>query len=173
MTEHAAALAHWEALLAGEGFPTRLVPAGPDAPQDTLLAGVTGDDGTLLYQVELSFIPGMEEQLEGASLLQCFARVPGDAAPAAEPELARLLLRLNGRIPLVGFGFLEAERMLCFRHVLVLPADPAAADALVVQTAWLVSYLLTLFGASAAAVAAGALSADDAIRQSPFRSAFA
>lgn len=166
-------LARWGERLGGEGFPTRLVRAGEEGvPYDVLLAGVAGEGREAPLQMELSFVPGMEEQLEGASLLQCFVHLPAQVPDAAVPELVRLAALLNTRLPLVGFGYLEAERMACFRHVLMLPRDPAPAEALVVQTTWIVSYLLDVFGGAVEAVAAGERSLRDALSGHPFQGLF-
>ncbi len=167
------ALERWGGLLAGEGFPWRLVRAGEEGtPHDTLLVGVGGEGAAHTHQLELSFVPGMEAQLQGAALLQCFAAVPAEVRDAAVPELLRTIALVNGRLPLVGFGYLEAERMPCFRHVLMLPAAPGAADPLVVQTTWVASYLLTVFGEAVAAAASGRLGADAALAGTPFAGLF-
>jgi hypothetical protein len=148
-----ARLARFARDLGEEDFPSRLVEATEEVPYDTLLVAVAGEDGEPGWRLELSFLPGMEEQLDGASLLQCFVQVP--AAVAAEGELLRLLARLNTRLPLVGFAYLEEQRMVCFRHLLMLPADDETSAALVVQTTWMISYLLTLFANPVACVAQG------------------
>jgi hypothetical protein len=136
-----------------ESFPSRLVEATTEIPYDTLLVALAGEDGEPGWLLELSFLPGMEEQLAGAALLQCFVHLPAEVT--AEGELLRLLARLNARLPLVGFTYVEEQRLLCFRHLLLLPADDAPAAALVVQATWMISYLLSLFGRSVARVAQG------------------
>lgn len=162
----------FERLLRANGFPTRLMPGGEEVPYDVLLAGLSDAAGRTEWQLELSFVPGMEAELEGASLLQCFVHLPAKVPPAAEDELRRLVVRLNGRLPLVGFGWLDAERMACFRHTALLPGDDAAADEVVLQTAWMIGYLLSVFGAGVQAVAEGRLGFEEAIRDSAFRDVF-
>ena len=146
--------------LEAESFPGRLVEATAEIPYDTLLVAVAGEedeDREPGWRLELSFLPGMEEQLAGASLLQCFVHLPAEIA--APGELLRLLARLNARLPLVGFAYVEEERMLCFRHLLLLPPDDDTAAALVVQATWMISYLLSLFGRAVARVAQGEIPA--------------
>lgn len=145
--------------LAAEGFPARLAAATAEIPYDTLLVALGGEEGEPGWQLELSFVPGMEAQLAGAALLQCFVHIP--AAVAAEGELLRLIARLNTRLPLVGLGYLDAPRMVCFRHLLMLPADDAASAGLVVQTTWMISYLLSLLATAVARVAAGEIAGRD------------
>lgn len=162
----------FERLLRAQAFPTRLMPGGAEVPYDVLLVGLSDVDGRGEWQLELSFVPGMEAELEGVSLLQCFVHLPAEVPPGAENELRRLVVRLNGRLPLVGFGWLDAERMACFRHTALLPGDDAAADEVVLQTAWMIGYLLSVFGAGVQAVAEGRVGFEEAIRDSAFRDVF-
>jgi len=140
-----------------ESFPSRLGEATAEIPYDTLLVALAGEEGEPGWRLELSFLPGMEEQLAGAALLQCFVHLPAEVT--AEGELLRLLSRLNARLPLVGFAYVEEQRLLCLRHLLLLPADDAPAAALVVQATWMTSYLLSLLGAAVERVARGEMPA--------------
>lgn len=167
-----ARLQAFERLLRAQGFPTSLVLAGAEVPYDVLLAGLSDTDSARQWKLELSFLPGMEEELEGLSLLQCFVHLPVQAAPAALGELRRLIVRLNGKLPLVGFGWLDAEGMACFRHVAMLPAAEAAAGEVVVQLAWMTGYLLGVFAPAVLAVAAGTRTADQALADNTFREVF-
>jgi len=162
----------FERLLRAQGFPTNLVLAGDGVPYDVLLAGLSDEEGKRQWQLELSFVPGMEEDLEGLSLLQCFVHLPVDAAAEAEDELRRLIVRLNARMPVMGFGWLEAERMACFRHTAMLPRDEEAAGEVVVQLAWMADYLLGVFAPTIEAVATGARTSDQAIAENVFREVF-
>jgi hypothetical protein len=162
----------FERLLRAQGFPTSLVLAGAQVPYDVLLAGLSDADEARQWQLELSFLPGMEEDLEGLSLLQCFVLLRGEAAPGAADELRRLIVRLNAKLPLIGFGWLDAERMACFRHVAMLPRDEASAGEVVVQLAWMTGYLLGVFAPAVESVAAGTHTADQALADNTFREVF-
>jgi hypothetical protein len=166
-----ARLEGFAAAVGEEGFETGLIAAGPDAAFDTLVVAV-GEEETGLYRLELSFVPGMEQELEGVSILQCFVAVASEVPAEHAAELARLTTILNARLPLVAFGHLERERMAIFRHLLLLPPDDAAGRGLVVQAVWLVSYLLAQLGAGVARVAAGQASADEVLRASRFAAVF-
>ena len=167
-----ARLQGFERLLREQGFPTSLVLAGPEIPYDVLLAGLSDADETRQWRLELSFLPEMEEDLEGLSLLQCFVHLPGEVAPDAVDELRRLIARLNGKLPLIGFGWLDAERMACFRHVAMLPRDEASAGEVVVQLAWMIGSLLGVFASAVEAVASRARTADQALADTPFGAVF-
>jgi hypothetical protein len=169
---HRERLRAFETLLAARGFPTGFAAQGEQVPYDVLLVGVSDADETRQWQLELSFIPGMEENLDGAALLQCFAPLAGEVPPAAEDGLLRLIARLNAKLPIIGFGWLNAERMACFRHVAVLPRDDEAASELVEQAVWLTAYLLSVFAAAVEDVASGARSFDEALRGNVFRDVF-
>lgn len=170
--EHRARLGAFYDLLREQGFQTGIVTATPEIPYDVLLVGLSDVGETRQWQLEMSFIPGMEEQLDGAALLQCFVHIPAQVPARAEDGVCRLVARLNTRAPLVGFGWLEAERMPCFRHVLILPKDRAPAGALVLQSVWMIGYLLTVFADTVQEVASGARSADEALDDNPFRAVF-
>jgi hypothetical protein len=169
---HRTRLRAFDALLRAQGFPTGLVLETPEVPYDVLVAGLSDADETRQWQLELSFVPGMEEQLDGAALLQCFVHLPAEVPPAAEDGLRRLVVLLNTRIPILGFGWLEAERMPCFRHTLMLPEDNDSAGALMVQTAWMIGYLLSVFAGTVQEVASGTRTVDEAMRDNQFRAVF-
>ena len=162
----------FERLLRAQGFPTRMVLESPEAPYDVLLVALSDAEEARQWQLELSVIPGMEENLEGLSLLQHFVPLPAEVPPDAEDELRRLIVRLNTRLPIVGFAYLEGERIPCFRHVAMLPRDDEAAGEVVVQLAWMTEYLLGIFAPTVEAVASGARTADEAIADNVFREVF-
>lgn len=167
---HREMLAGFASSLAGEGFGVEIVPAAGDIPYDVLLVALAPEGEGDGRQLELSFLPGLEEQLAGASLLQCFVALPAEVA--AEAELERLIARINAQLPLVGFGFWRERRLPCFRHILMLPDEPGTAASLVVQAAWMISYLLSLFAESVADVARGHFKTEDALARGPFAHVF-
>jgi hypothetical protein len=165
-----ARLERFAAAVGGEGFETGLLTTGEGAPYDTLVVAVGEDEAS--YRLELSFVPGMEEELEGVSILQAFAAVASDVDAARAPDLQRLVALLNTRLPLVGFAHLERERIAGFRHLVLLPADEATATALAVQAVWLVSFLLARFGPAVAAVARGETTVEQALAATPHAAVF-
>ncbi len=162
------ALKRWKMILAEEGLPTRLIEAGEQSPVDVLLVGALADEQNVVVQLELSFVPATEEEFGGASLLQFFAPF-ADVLEGNEPSVARLVLALNSRLPLVGFSTLEEERMLLFRHMAMLPGLDTTIDPLVAQTVWMISSILDIYAAPLAEVAAGSKSYDDALNEEQIR----
>jgi hypothetical protein len=167
-----ARLQGFERLLRAQGFPTNVVLVTDEIPYDVLLVGLTDKDEKRRWQLELSFLPGMEEDLEGLSLLQCFVPLPGEVGPGADITLRKLIVRLNARLPLIGFGWLDPERLTCFRHVAMLPRDEAYAGEIVVQLAWMIGYLIGTFTSAVAAVATGTHTAEQALADNTFRHVF-
>jgi hypothetical protein len=161
-TEHNA-FTRWEELLTNEGFPARFIEAGTESPTDLLLVGALMDEENVLVQLELSFIPGLEEQLAGASLLQYFAPI-ATAIEGTEGDLMRLILLLDSRLPLVGFSYLEEERLLFFRHIGMIPSLEASNDTMIFQTTWMISYIIELYAPALAGVAAGTMSYQEALK---------
>ncbi|HEX3548930.1 MAG TPA: hypothetical protein VHT53_01040 [Candidatus Elarobacter sp.] len=163
-------LASFSAPLENEGFETALLAAGPDVPIETLMVAV-GEPHGATWRLELAYFPGMEQELDDCAVMQCFAPVVDDVAPARFEELRRLTSALTGRMPFGTFIVLERERVAAFRHTLLLPPQREAAVTLVTQATWLISYLLSTFGAAVVQTAGGS-TADDALDATPFAQVF-
>jgi hypothetical protein len=58
--------------------------------------------------------------------------------------------------------------MLCFRHTFMLPSKLEHSLPLVIQTTWLISYLMEVFGNNLTQVAEGRASVDQAFKEHPF-----
>ena len=76
---------------------------------------------------------------------------------------------LNSKLPLVGFGYLEQDKLLFFRHVLMLSKqDIGATEKLVTDAIYMIGYLLNNFARIVADVASGKQSLPQAISSSQF-----
>ncbi len=142
--DHSKQLEAFSEALMKEGFSVNIIEKSEERPYETVLVFLTQENhpaGGL--QLELSFIPNMEEQLAGLSLLQCFVDVSNTSIDNLELEKA--VTTVNQSIPLVGFGILAKPTMLCFRHTLMLLPKMEDNIPLVIQTTWLISYLLEVF----------------------------
>ena len=168
-TNEAQALDEFSKALNGEGFQTRMLEKTAERPYDVLLAFVPQDEHPAGgVQLELSFIPGMDQQLAGLSLMQFFTGLANDLSPNTLSELQKAIISVNRFCPLVGFGILSQPAMLYFRHVLMLPKTVEDSVPLVVQTTWLISYLVDVFGNNLTQVADGRASLAEAFREHPF-----
>lgn len=141
-------------LLSSEKFTASFTPADDNIPLDRLFVALNGDAGE--YLLELVYVPNLENQLENVKLLQFFVHLPCEVELSATEEIKNLVLHLNVNTPLMGWGFQEDLELLYFRHVLVIP-DPSGPDtqAVIVQTVWLIFYLLETFYPNIASIATG------------------
>lgn len=155
--------------LTQEGFEVRILEKSHERPYGVLLVFLsleTHPVGGL--QLELSFVPEMEEQLLGLSLMQCFVGLTGNLSTHSQTELQQAVIGINRFCPLVGFGILSQPPMLCFRHTMMLPSKVEHGLPLVIQTTWLISYLMDVFGNNLTQVAEGFASIDQAFKGHPF-----
>lgn len=147
-------------LLQAEGFEAAFQTATTEAPVDQLFVLLNlSDDASLA--LEMLYVPGLDEELEGTRLLQYFVRLPFEV-DGTEDQLSRLLAQVNAIAPLVGFGMKEQERMVYFRHVAVMPRDAGVTEAVVIkETVWLINYLVDTYLGVIGSVASGRQTAAD------------
>jgi hypothetical protein len=151
------------------GVATHLLPEGDDVPYDTLLVGIDGEDEAQAWRLELSFLPGLEEDLEEVSILQCFVPVILVAEPAVLPVLRELLITINPQLPLGSFGLLQNPDAVYWKHNALLHNAQTAANAVVVaEIVTLTGYLLSLFAAALTGVAQGEIGVAEAMQDPHF-----
>ena len=158
--------------LNGAGYSVSLVPGGTQAPYDALLALVEDTaDPDRRWQVEISFMPQLEEQLEDVSILQCFAPISIGTAEGEQviPQLLWTINRINTKLPLTGFGYLESENTLYFKHNAMLHNQAAGRNEEVVgEILDMITFQLNNFGYILYEVANGLKSGREALQASPF-----
>ena len=151
------------------GFATQLEGASAERVHPELLVQLSGDEQNPTdYIASFTIIPGMEEQLEDHWLLQCFVQMSEPLEKIATEALTPLILRLNTVNPLVGFTFFPAEKVLAFRHTFLVAREADRAAATVLETTWIISYLLNLFGQPLLAVAKEEHTTAEAFRDHPY-----
>ena len=164
-----ALIRHLHQDLLGKGMDPSFVESSEQIPYDTIVVPIEGRDETAGWQLELSFLPVLDEDSDDAALLQCFAGLPVEIAENSEWELIRLIAMLNSKLPLVGFGYLEQDKLLFFRHVLMLSKqDLGATEKLVTEAIYMIGYLLNNFAPLVTALASGQQSLQEAISSSQF-----
>ncbi|HKQ06535.1 MAG TPA: hypothetical protein VJ464_15485 [Blastocatellia bacterium] len=168
--EHRAALERFGELLSQQAYQTRLRAAGDGVPYDTLLVRLESfEEANRVWLLELSFLPGLESDLERVSILQSFVSLADQIAEAHGMALNRLLVRLNAKLPLGGFGLLDNPGQLFYKHNALLPDDyPDAGDQIVRELVPMTAYLITLFSEPLIRVASGQKSAEEALSDMPF-----
>ena len=169
-SQHRAALEHFGELLSQQAYQTRLQAAGEEVPYDTLLVRLESfEEANRVWRLELSFLPGLEGDLERVSILQSFVSLSNQIAEAHGAEFDRLLVKLNAKLPLGGFGLLDNPCMLFFKHNALLPDDyPDAGDQIVQELVPMTTYLIALFSEPLIRVASGQKSAEEALADMPF-----
>ncbi|CDM92447.1 MAG: hypothetical protein P5702_13815 [Limnospira sp. PMC 1291.21] len=141
-----------QSIIDGENFTTSWEPATPEHPMDRLLV-LLSEEKQLL--AELLFIP-VEEEVENVHLLQFYVGLPGGVVAEAMSELRAFILRLNTTMPIGSFGIQEQQELLYFRYVLVIPQEEKpSAEIAIIQSMWLVFYLVESFADTIQAVAKG------------------
>ncbi|WP_434222685.1 YbjN domain-containing protein [Limnospira platensis CENA597] len=141
-----------QSIIDGEEFTTSWEGATSEHPIDRILV-LLSEEKQLL--AELLFIP-VEEEVEDVHLLQFYVGLPGEVLPAAMSEIRQLLLRLNTTLPIGSFGIQEEEELLYFRYVLVIPQEEKlSAETAIIQSLWLVFYLVESFAVPIQEVARG------------------
>ena len=171
--KHRAALEHFSESLTAAAYRTELRPAGGGMPYDTLLVRIESfEEANRVWLLELSFLPGLEDDLERVSLLQAFVSLSEQIAEGHSAELNRLLVKLNARLPLGGFGLLDDRGQLFYKHNALLPDDPPEAGYQIVrELVPMTTYLITLFSEPLIGVASGQQTAEGALADMPFSKA--
>ena len=167
---NAAAIRHLEEELSEQGFDASLLAASAEIPYDVVLVPIESvEEEAGGWNLELSFLPSLEEELGDTALLQCFAGLPVEVADGAELPLVRLIALINAKLPLVGFGYLEAQKLLFFRQVMMLSRlVQEVSDQLVVESIYMIGYLLNSFAQTFTGVASGKESVEEAVAKSPY-----
>ena len=160
--KHRSDLEQFGELLVQEAYEVQLVPAAGVVPYDTLMVKLD------LLWLELSFLPGLEDELDDVSILQCFVAVCERTVDAAGFE--RLIGKLNAKLPIGGFGLLDDPQVLFFKHNSMLPNDDRVASFQIVHELVAMSgYLIGVFSSSLIEVATGEKTVDAAMSDMPFR----
>lgn len=146
--------------LEADGLNASFHPADDDVDMDRALLGVLVEGADDPVWVQISKAPG--EDLDGAELFQLFAPVAVDPPADALPELHRFLAEINGDLPLGTFAHDPASGAVYFRHVAVSDVSDPTGNVLV-QTTWLATFALHMLAREVAAVAAGDLTAAEAV----------
>lgn len=167
---HKRALGHFRNMLSAEGFRVNVVPGGTTAPYDALTIQMENEgEPEPTWQIEVSFLPFMEDQLEDVSLLQFFAPLSVGTAENVEAELYWLITRLNTKLPLGGFGFLEEGKVVYFKHNAILANDDQANSYKQIrEIVNMTGFLVGNFRTALHAVANGEKSGRDALKGHPF-----
>ena len=162
--KHRIELERFGELLSQEAYQVQLVPAAGDVPYDTLLVKLE------LWWLELSYVPGLEEELDDVSILQCYVALSEHTAEENRVGLERLIVKLSAKLPIGSFGLLDNPRVLFFKHNSMLPNDNHVASFQIVhELVAMTGYLIGTFSAPLIAIATGDKTLAEAMSDLPFR----
>jgi hypothetical protein len=166
--KHRAELEQFGELLLQEAYEVHLVPAAGEVPYDTLLVKLESfEKANRVWWLELSFLAGLEDELDDVSILQCYVALSERTAGENTSSLERLIVKLNAKLPIGGFGLLDNPRVLFFKHNAMLPNDNQVAGFQIVhELVAMIGYLIGVFSEPLIKIASGEMAAEDAM---PFR----
>jgi len=169
--KHRGELERFGELLSQEAYQVQLVPATGNVPYDTLLVKLElFEKENRIWWLELSYLPGLEDELDDVSILQCYVALSDHTAEENRAGLERLIVKLNAKLPIVGFGLLDNPRVLFFKHNAMLPNDNHVAGFQIVhELVSMTTYLIGVFSEPLIKMATGEKTAAEAMADMPFR----
>lgn len=172
--EHRAELQRLGALLSKEAYEIEVLPASDLVPYDRLLVRLESfEEKNRIWQLELSYLPRLEKELENVSILQSFVALSDGSPDEHRHSLSQLIVKLNVKLPIGCFGLLDNPRLLFFKHNAMLPNDNHAVSWQIVrELVPMTAYLITTFSESLIQVATGERTIDEAIADMPFSNVF-
>lgn len=172
--EHKAELRRIGDLLSRQAYEIEILPAEDLVPFDRLVVRIESfEQKNRVWQLELSYLPGLEKELDNVSILQCFVALPDGSPDEHRDLLSQFIVKVNVKLPIGCFGLLDNPRMLFFKHNAMLPNDNhAGAWQVVRELVPMTAYLITTFSESLIQVATGQRTVEEAIAGMPFSNVF-
>lgn len=173
--KHRGELERFVELLEREAYQVQLVPAAGNVPYDTLLVKLhLFEIQNRVWWLELSYLPGLEDDLDAVSILQCFLSLSEHTSEDNRSGLERLIGKVNAKLPIGGFGLLDNPRVLFFKHNAMLPNDNHDASLQIVhELVAMIGYLIGVFSEALIKTATGEKTAEEALSEMPFRDVIA
>lgn len=159
--KHRVELERFGELLSREAYQVQIVPVAGAVPYDTLVVKLDH------WWLELSYLPRLEDVLGDVSILQCYVALSEHISAAG---LEGLIVRLNAKLPIGGFGLLDSPRVLFFKHNAMLPNDDHLVGFQIVhEIVAMTDYLIGTFSRPLIKIATGEATVDEAMSDMPFR----
>jgi len=124
-----------------EDFTAKIIEPHSDINMEQLFVELPADTMHRQRQLELLILPDED----GVCFLQYFISLPYTVDKNQINELSRLILKINAKLPLIGFGLLEEMQLIFFRCIVPCPDQPLEDD-VYVHTAHMILYILDNFG---------------------------
>jgi hypothetical protein len=111
-------------------------------------------------QLELLILPDDD----GICFLQYFVALPYTVNKKQISDLSRLMLRINSKLPLIGFGLLEEMQLSFFRCIVPCPSQPLVDD-IYVHTSHVILYIIDNLGPIVESLGNGEMSYDNCMHE--------
>jgi hypothetical protein len=122
------------------------------------------------WPLELSFLPGLEQDLDGFSIMQCYVPVIASVPAALNLPLAEMITQINTKLVLGSFGLLTPMQILFYKHNTIFSITQLTMSYPVIEEMIsMVSYLLTNFNEAFSNVVTGKMTTGEAMRAMPFK----
>ena len=137
--------------------------AGDGTPFERLLARLPTDINPQPI-IELMFIPGLEDEIEDAKLLQMFVTLGQGIPIERRGALIRFVTHINVHLPLPGFGVMESNGLFFFKYVLAVSKSNFQNDKKVLmELYYLISFLIDKYFPHFNALVAGEITLEQAV----------
>jgi hypothetical protein len=161
---HKTELRRFADLLSHEAYQTQLAPVAGAVPYDTLIVRLESFAAeNRIWYLELSYLPGLEDDLDDVSILQVYVALTDQIAVENRAELEHLMVKLNAKLPIGCFGLLDSPMVLFFKHNVMLPDDNHTGSYKIVrELISLTTYLIGAFSQPLIKMAAGVTTGENA-----------
>ncbi len=152
-------------------------PAGEDHNYSTLniVLDISSEmlQGENFLQMEAAFLPQVEDDLDGQSILQMMVPILVADENVDKKELFALIIKLNTFMPMGSFGYWEEQNMIYHKQNNIIGKKTDAEHyATYEEQVGMIQYVLTSFVPSIAAVAIDGANMQKALEDNPFARVF-
>ena len=122
------------------------------------------------WPVELAFLPNLENDLKGFSLLQCYVPVIADVPASANDSLSSMIAIINPKLAIGQFGLLTQHSLFCFKHNTILENENIEGSyGALNEMLNMIHYLLESFHEAFLGVIKGEMTVQESIGSLPFK----
>ncbi|MUG93197.1 hypothetical protein F7734_12450 [Scytonema sp. UIC 10036] len=127
-------------ILQQNGFVTQLLPANNEFPNEQLFVALGTEHKYQTWKLEMLLLPGVD----APPLLQLFLLLPLEVKETVISDLVSVIVYLNDRLPLPGFGFNWQDGIIYYR--LIVPCSNRELDGeAILGTIRMICYLVDEF----------------------------
>lgn len=122
------------------------------------------------WPVELAFLPGLENDMKGFSLLQCYVPVIAEIPEDSHGALSSMITIINPKLAIGQFGLLTQHNLFCFKHNTILENELLEGSfGALNEMLNMIHYLLESFHDAFQGVIKGEMTIQESISSLPFK----